>query len=259
MTSLSVIVKRIFLICSILDICPSLHYQSIIQTALIQQEIIDAHNQHPIVIVIRCRYFFRDDDLLEEIDSQHQGAMLLFHLCPIWNRIDRLNIIPLRAFITDKINFRLFADSITFFIGFIQSDNSHIHIKTAYLQLIEDDIFHKMSFFQLTEIETGIPQPQIVKVISDRCVDILLTLNIISDSTVDQEGLTLLKIADNFVGFVSEPIADEKIFRSSSHSARLRTLCLPTISEIQVSSNSDFKKLIFSSGPEIFMIGGKAP
>ena len=44
--------------------------------------------------------------------------------------------------------------------------------------------------------------------------------------------LTLLKVADNFVGFVSEPIADERMFRSSSNSVRLRTLCLPTISDL---------------------------
>ena len=82
----------------------------------------------------------------------------------------------------------------TFFIGFIQSDNAHIHIEAPYLQFIEDDILHSMSFFQLTEIETGIAQPQIGKVIFDWRVDILLTLNIISDSTVDQEGIT--KIVD---------------------------------------------------------------
>lgn len=41
--------------------------------------------------------------------------------------------------------------------------------------------------------------------------------------------LTLLNVADKFVGFVSEPIADKRIFRSSSNSARLRILCLPVV------------------------------
>ena len=139
---------------------------------------------------MRCKCIFRDNDLLKEIASQHQRALLLFHLFLIRNRIDRLDIITLGAFIASKINFQPFANSMTFFIGFIQSDNSHIHIKTAYLQLIENDILHSMSSFQLAEIETSIPQPQTSKVIFDRCVDILLTLNIISDNTVNQEGIT---------------------------------------------------------------------
>lgn len=46
-----------------------------------------------------------------------------------------------------------------------------------------------MRFFQLTEIETGIAQSQIGKIILDRCVDILLALNIIADSTINQERI----------------------------------------------------------------------
>ena len=167
-----------------------LSHQSVIQTILIQQKIINTHNQHPIIIVIRCRCIFRDDDLLKKITSQHQGALLLFHLCLIRNQIGRLDIIALASFIANKINFQLLADSVSLLIGFIQSNNAHIHIEAPYLQFIEDDILHSMSFFQLTEIETGVAQSQISKVIFDRCVNILLTLNIISDSTVDQEGIT---------------------------------------------------------------------
>ena len=47
-------------------------HQSVIQTALIQQEIIDTHNQHPIIIVIRYRRIFRNDNLFEEIARQRQ-------------------------------------------------------------------------------------------------------------------------------------------------------------------------------------------
>lgn len=53
--------------------------KSVIQTILIQQEIIDTHNQHPIIIVIRCRRIFRNDN----------------------------------TFITNKINFQLLSDSVT--------------------------------------------------------------------------------------------------------------------------------------------------
>ena len=65
----------------------------------------------------RGRCIFRNDDLLEEIASQHQGTLLLFHLCLVWNRINRLDIITPGAFVVDKINFQLPADSMTFFIG----------------------------------------------------------------------------------------------------------------------------------------------
>ena len=73
-------------------------YRSVIQTALIQQEIIDTHNQHPIIIVIRYRRIFRNDNLFEEIARQRQWALLLFHLCLVWNRIGRLDIITLLAY-----------------------------------------------------------------------------------------------------------------------------------------------------------------
>ena len=44
--------------------------------------------------------------------------------------------------------------------------------------------------------------------------------------------LTLLNVADNLLGFVREPIADDKILRSSSNSALFRMLFLPVISEM---------------------------
>ena len=44
--------------------------------------------------------------------------------------------------------------------------------------------------------------------------------------------LTLLNVADNLLGFVSDPIAEDKMFRSSSNSALFRILFLPVISEM---------------------------
>ena len=75
-----------------------LSHQSVIQTILIQQEIINPHNQHSIVIVIRRRCVFRNDDFLKESAGQHQGPLLLFHLCLVGNRIGRLNIITPTSF-----------------------------------------------------------------------------------------------------------------------------------------------------------------
>lgn len=79
-------------------------------------------------------------------------------------------------------------------------------------------------FFQLAEIEMNIVQFQIGKVLFDRCVDILFSLNFISDNTVNQERIT--KATD--VSFIS-PV---RMFENSSNSTRLCTLYLPIISEI---------------------------
>ena len=48
-----------------------------IQTVFIQQEIIDAHNQDTILIIIRCRSILGDDNSLEEISGQHAGGLPL--------------------------------------------------------------------------------------------------------------------------------------------------------------------------------------
>lgn len=52
-------------------------HQSVIHTPLIQKKVINTHNQHPLIIVIRCWCIFCDNNLLEEIASQHQETLLL--------------------------------------------------------------------------------------------------------------------------------------------------------------------------------------
>ena len=64
-----------------------------VQTVFIQQEIIDAHNQDTILIVIRCRSILGDDDPLEEISGQHQRTLFLLHLRLIRNRVSGLDIV----------------------------------------------------------------------------------------------------------------------------------------------------------------------
>ena len=43
----------------------------IVQTVLVQQKVIDTHNQHARLIVIRCRRVFGNNKPLEEISRQH--------------------------------------------------------------------------------------------------------------------------------------------------------------------------------------------
>lgn len=61
-----------------------------IQTVLIQQEVIDIHNQHTRLIVIRCRCIFGNDHSLEEISCQHQRSLFLLHFGLSGNCISRL-------------------------------------------------------------------------------------------------------------------------------------------------------------------------
>ena len=58
-----------------------------IQAVFVQQEVIDAHNQNPILIVMRCRSILSDDHPLEEISGHHQRTLFLLHLCLIRNRV----------------------------------------------------------------------------------------------------------------------------------------------------------------------------
>ena len=53
---------------------------------------------------------------------------------------------------------------------------------------------------------------------------------------------TVWNVAESLAGLVREPMAEDKIFSSSSSSALLRMLCRPTISEIYVCSKRDFRK-----------------
>lgn len=75
-----------------------------IQTILIQQEVVDIHDQHTRLIVIRCRCIFGNDHSLEEISRQHQRFLFLLHFGLIGNRISRLDIIALGTLVADKFN-----------------------------------------------------------------------------------------------------------------------------------------------------------
>ena len=51
--------------------CCSCPFLLIFQTVLVQQKVIDTHNQHARLIVIRCWRIFGNDNSLEEISRQH--------------------------------------------------------------------------------------------------------------------------------------------------------------------------------------------
>ena len=91
-------------------ILPIIKMPSGFQTVLIEQEIIDAHQQHALFIIVRHRRILRDDHTLEKIARQHQRALLLLHLRGIGQRVGGLDVIALRALIADEINLKLSAN-----------------------------------------------------------------------------------------------------------------------------------------------------
>mgnify|MGYP001675784915 CR=1 FL=1 len=171
-------------------ILPIIKMPSGFQTVLIEQEIIDAHQQHALFIIVRRRRILRDDHTLEKIARQHQRALLLLHLCGIGQRVGGLDIVPLRSLVADEINLKLSANAAALFIPVVLHDDADIHIEAANLQFIEDDILHAVRLFQLSEIQPGISQSHVRKVIFQRSVHIFLSLHIIAHGAVDQERIT---------------------------------------------------------------------
>ena len=161
-----------------------------VQTVLVQQEVIDTHNQHAGLIVIRCKRIFGNNHSLEEISGQHQRTLFLLQLRLIRNRVSRLDIITFGTFVADEVNLQLLADAVAFIIGAVLHDNTHIHIDPPHFQLIENDILHAVSFFNLTEIQPGIAKSHICKIILYRRINAFLSLHIISNCAVNQEGIT---------------------------------------------------------------------
>ena len=139
---------------------------------------------------MRSRSILGDDNALEEIPGQHQGTLFLLHLGLIRNGVSRLDIVAFGAFVANKVNLQLFTDAVALFVGIILYDDAHIYIEAADFQLIEDDVFHAVGFFQLSEIQTGISQSHVGEVVFYQGVNVFFAFHIIADGTVDQEGIT---------------------------------------------------------------------
>ena len=94
------------------------------------------------------------------------------------------------TFVADEVNLQLLADAVAFIIGAVLHDNTHIHMEPPHFQLIENDILHAVSFFNLTEIQPGIAKSHICKIILYQRINVFLSLYIISNCAVDQKGIT---------------------------------------------------------------------
>ena len=107
-----------------------------IKSRNIYQKLIYTNNQHPIIIIIWNGRIFRNNDSNIGIWEHFTYSILPYKKY----HISRLNIIALITFVSDKIKFQLLVNSVTFFIRFIQGNNSPIYFKSPYFKLIEDNI-----------------------------------------------------------------------------------------------------------------------
>ena len=133
--------------------------------------------------------------------SQMTSLLLAYHCCICWQvfplPMKYINLLKrpdcfrsAGTFVADEVNLQLLADAVVFIIGAVLHDNTHIHMEPPHFQLIENDILHAVSFFNLTEIQPGIAKSHICKIILYQRINVFLSLYIISNCAVDQEGIT---------------------------------------------------------------------
>lgn len=162
---------------------------SFLQTFRIQQKIKHVHDEHAVVVVMRCGGVFRDDDFLEEVARQEERSLFLLFLLRIRHRERRLDVAAFRAFVADEINLELAAGAVPVRIFKILSDDADIDAPSANLEFVEDDVLHRVRLFNLAEIEACIAQAEIGEIIFRRRVDVPLALDIVADGLVDEERI----------------------------------------------------------------------
>ena len=63
-------------------------------------------------------------------------------------------------------------------------------MKTTDPEFIIDDIFHRVCFLKLTEVQPGILQARIREILFNRSIDEFLSPDVMADSRINQEGIT---------------------------------------------------------------------
>ena len=168
----------------------------IFQTICIQKKIFHSHNDKSSSFskVLTSIY---NDNLLKRIRDITQRIELLSLLFFRGHVVCNLNIISLTALIYYKINLQLLANTLTFFIPVKYFHNTHINIIATDQQLIINNILHDVSRLLLSEIQSGISQSQISKVIFQISANMLSAFNIITASLRNQKRL----LPDNLCGW----------------------------------------------------------
>lgn len=121
--------------------------------------------------------------------SQMTSLLLAYHCCICWQvfplPMKYINLLKrpdcfrsAGTFVADEVNLQLLADAVACIIGAVLHNNTHIHMELPHFQLIENDIPHAVSFFNLTEIQPSIAKSHICKIILYRRINVFLSHHI---------------------------------------------------------------------------------
>ena len=160
-----------------------------LQTICVQKEILHSHDDKSFII---SPWFFAsiyNNNLFErvrDITQRIEFLSLFFFRSHVISNLDIVSLVPL---IHHKVNLQLPANTLAIFILIKDIHDTHINIVATNQQLVINNVLHDMSRLLLSEIQTGIPQPQISKVIFQICADILSSLNVVSIGLGNQKGI----------------------------------------------------------------------
>lgn len=161
-----------------------------IQTVRIQQEVVHADDQNAVIGVPGSGGVFDNDNLLKGIVDAEQRIGFLLHFGFVWNGESGLDIVALCALITYEIHFQLLLLTIAGAIVFAGNYQADIHIEISCNQLIEQNIFHGVIFFDLTEVDPGITQAHIAEIILLRGINVLFAFDVIAGCPGDDKSIT---------------------------------------------------------------------
>ena len=144
-----------------------------LQTICIQKEILHSHDDKSFIISPRFFAAIYNDNLLERVRDITQRIELLSLFFFRSHVICNLDIVSLVSLIHHKVNLQLLANTLALFILIKDIHDTHINIVATDQQLVINNVLHDMSRLLLSEIQTGISQSQISKVVFQICTDIL--------------------------------------------------------------------------------------
>ena len=154
-----------------------------------------------------------NDNLLKRVWDITQRIKLLSLLFFRNHVISNLNLIPLVALIHHKVNLQLLTNTLALFILIEDVHDTHINIVATNQKLVINNVLHDMRRFLLSEIQTGISQSQISKVVFQICTNILSSFNIVSTGFGNQKGICQIvnMVRDGFIGISHLSLTGEGI------------------------------------------------
>ncbi len=159
------------------------------QPLLVQEELLNADVLYPVVILPGLDIIFYDDYLSERVVYAAQGVRFL---CAFFRVVYGQCGLYVKALVTPvrhKIHLKVIAPAFAGLVLGILFHDPDVNVKTADFQLVENDVLHYVILFLLAEIQAGIPQADIHKVVFQGRADVLFSLYVIADRTVYQKGI----------------------------------------------------------------------